>query len=110
MNLSLCELYRPERQVLMFVKKRRKTQLIFGKGIWVRRKALSDHKQHYARMGAKALEDIVAVTLLDSEGTKSFAAGQPVFTADRNYFGLFLKGRQADGRNAAGFGGSVYRH
>ena len=96
-EFNYVELYQPERQVLMFVASQ--DPIDIWQGNMGARKALNDHKQHYARMGAKTLEDIVAMTLLDSEGTKSFAAGQPVNTDNRNYLAFFSRA-QADGLNA----------
>ena len=96
-EFNYVELYQPERQVLMFVAS--DNPIDIWQGNMGAQKALTDHQQHYARMGAKTLEDIVAMSLLDSEGTKSFAAGQPVNTDNRNYLAFFSRA-QADGLNA----------
>ena len=59
-EFNYVELYQPERQVLMFVASQ--DPIDIWQGNMGARKALNDHKQHYARMGAKTLEDIVAMT------------------------------------------------
>ena len=96
-RFAYVELYQPERQVLMFLASDEPIDLWTGaRGAAT---ALANHPRHYNRMGLRAVEDAIAMMTLDADGVRSFAAGSPLNTDDRNLLAFFSRA-QSDGLTA----------
>lgn len=91
------ELYQPERQVLLFLAS--DAPLEVWDGSRGAEQALEAHPRFYQRLGLRAPEDAIAMTLLDNAGVKLFSSGERANTDDLNRLAFFSRAR-ADGLTA----------
>jgi len=96
-QFDYVELYQPERQVLLFTASDSPIDLWSGQING--QTAFEKAKDHYVRMGMRALEDAVVMMALDNTGLHAFSNGAPVNTDDHNRLAFFSRSR-ADGLTA----------
>lgn len=96
-EFSNVELYQPERQVLMFLASDDPIDLWTGANN--AEIGFDSNRTHFQRMGMRATEDIIAMSLLDDAGVRAFSNGAPLNTDSKNYLAFFSRA-SADGLNA----------